>query len=68
MNAMRHLSKTRLLSGWQCAKRLWLEINKPDEKVVSAQTEAAFATGHEVGAAAQSLFPGGTLIGRAKPP
>jgi hypothetical protein len=32
---MHHLSKSRLISAWQCAKRLWLEINDPDEKIVT---------------------------------
>jgi len=49
--AMRHLSKSKLISGWQCPKRLWLEIHKPDAGEFSPQTEAAFAIGHEAGAA-----------------
>ena len=51
------------MSGWQCARRLWLEVCEPDLAEVSLGTERAFATGHEVGAAARSLFPGGILIG-----
>jgi hypothetical protein len=57
-----YLSKSKLISGWQCGKRLWLEKNAPDEKEFSASTEAAFAVGHQAGAAAQSQFPGGILI------
>ena len=57
-----HLSKSKLISGWQCGKRLWLEKYAPDEKEFSAGTEAAFAVGHQVGDAAQQQFPGGILI------
>ncbi len=59
---MIRLSKSKLISGWQCPKRLWLEINEPELKEVSPQTEAVFAIGHQVGAAVQTLFPEGVLI------
>jgi hypothetical protein len=59
----RYLSKSRVLSGWQCRKRLWLEIHAPEHGRYSAATERAFRIGHEVGELAQRLFPGGTLIG-----
>jgi uncharacterized protein DUF2779 len=58
-----YLSKSKLISGWQCGKRLWLEKNVPDLLEYSAATEAVFAVGHQVGDAAQSLFPGGILVG-----
>ncbi len=57
-----YLSKSKLISGWQCGKRLWLEKKSPELIVHSASTEAAFAVGHQVGDAAQQQFPGGTLI------
>ncbi len=57
-----YLSKSKLISGWQCGKRLWLEKNQPDLLVFSAATEAAFAVGHQVGDAAQQQFPNGILI------
>ncbi len=59
---MHYLSKSKLISGWQCAKRLWLEKNGSEKQVHSAATEIAFAVGHQVGDAAQSLFPDGILI------
>jgi hypothetical protein len=59
---MHYLSKSKLISGRQCSKRLWLEKYRPDEKEFSASTEAAFAVGHRVGEAAQQAFPGGILI------
>ena len=61
---MKHyLSKSKLISGWQCGKRLWLEKNAPEKLEHSASTEASFAVGHQVGEAAQSQFSAGILIG-----
>jgi hypothetical protein len=59
---MHYLSKSKLISGWQCGKRLWLEKYQPDAAIISARTQAAFATGNQVGAVAQQQFPGGVLI------
>jgi hypothetical protein len=59
---MHHLSKSRLISAWQCAKRLWLEINARDEQILTPNMQRAFAIGHRAGAAAQTLFPEGHLI------
>jgi len=57
------LSKSRILSGWQCHKRLWLEIHDPEKARVSAATERSFQVGHEVGEIARRAFPDGVLIG-----
>ncbi len=57
-----YLSKSKLISGWQCGKRLWLEKKAPELLKFSASTEAVFAIGHKVGEAAQQQFPGGILI------
>ena len=62
MSKLHYLSKSKLISGWQCGKRLWLEKNAKDEAVVTPATQAAFDIGHKVGAAAQQQFPGGILI------
>ena len=56
------LSKSRIISGLQCFKRLYLEIHKPKLRRDSAQTEALFAMGHRVGDIAQELVPEGILI------
>ena len=53
------LSKSRLMSFRQCPKRLWLDVHRPDLAVTDPQTEAIFATGHEVGAIAQRLYDDG---------
>ena len=51
-----YLSKSRLISAWQCPKRLHLEKHHPELGEVSSQTESLFATGHEVGAIAQAFY------------
>ncbi len=51
-----YLSKSRLISAWQCPKRAHLEKNHPELGEISAQTESLWATGHEVGAIAQRLY------------
>lgn len=57
------LSKSRINAFLQCPKRLWLEVNKPELKEVSASTETAFAIGHRVGEVARAQHPKGVLVG-----
>ena len=59
---MFRLSKSKLLSAQQCPKRLYLEVHFPELAEDDSGTEAVFAIGHDVGRAAQGLFPGGILI------
>ncbi len=59
------LSKSRIMSGLQCAKRLYLEVHHPELAEKSADKEALFAVGRQVGELAQTLYPGGTLIDHA---
>lgn len=60
---MRLLSKSRILSGLQCAKRLYLEIHHPELGENSKAAEKAFNIGHQVTAMARLSFPDGMLIG-----
>ena len=57
------LSKSKILSGRQCAKRLWLAVHRPE---LAAETDAAaqlrIHDGREVNKIARSLHPGGRLI------
>lgn len=53
---MRPLSKSKILAFRQCAKRLWLEIYRPELREDSPETEARFETGHQVGDIARRLF------------
>jgi hypothetical protein len=56
------LSKSKILSGLQCPKRLYLEVHHPELAEISEATEQRFAAGHDVGVVARSLEPGGMLI------
>jgi hypothetical protein len=51
-----YLSKSRLISAWQCPKKLHLEKHHPELGVITAQMESMFAGGHKVGAIAQQLY------------
>ena len=51
-----YLSKSRIISAWQCQKKLYLEKHHPELGVVTDRTESLFATGHEVGAVSQQLY------------
>ena len=58
------LSKSRLISAWQCPKRLHLEKHHPELGDISAWTQALWATGHRVGSVAMDLYsePGSVEI------
>jgi hypothetical protein len=62
------LSKTKLMAGLQCPKRLYLSVYQPELAQVDAGLEARFAIGHEVGAVARLLYPEGHLIGHPENP
>ena len=54
------ISKSRFVSGIQCAKKLYFDIYRKDLKPeISEQQELLFSTGHEIGELAQSAFPNG---------
>jgi len=60
---MPSLSKSRYLDGLQCEKLLWYRYNAKEEiPPADAATQAVFDQGHEVGALARTLFPGGVEI------
>lgn len=51
-----YLSKSRLISAWQCPKKLHLEKHHKELAVITSQMESAFAGGHAVGDIAQQLY------------
>ncbi len=51
-----YLSKSRLISAWQCAKRLHLETHQPELGETTSATESLFAAGNQVGAIAQNIY------------
>jgi hypothetical protein len=59
---MPFLSKSKIMAGLQCPKRLYLEVHHPELLDFSDEAEHAFAIGHEVGEAARTFHPGGKLI------
>ena len=57
------LSKSRILSGLQCPRRLWLETFRRDQMERSADAQAAFDAGNALGKLARKLYGPGLLIG-----
>lgn len=51
-----YLSKSRLISAWQCPKKLHLEKHRPELGVITAKMESMFAGGHQVGDVARQLY------------
>lgn len=61
---MKHISKSRFLSGLQCSKLLWVCYNdKTRIPPTDPATQAIFDQGHIVGELAKQLFPIGIEIG-----
>jgi len=56
------LSKSRIQSGRQCEKRLWLELNRRDAIEWGAAAQQRLDEGTRFGELAQELLGGGTLI------
>ena len=57
------LSKSKIMAGIQCLKRLYLEVYNPGLSEGGDEgNEAHFAEGREVGVLAQQIFPGGRTI------
>jgi len=58
-----YVSKSKFLSGTQCKKLLWFAYNEKDQiPETDAARQAIFDQGHEVGALAKSLYPGGIEV------
>lgn len=57
------LSKSRVLSGLQCQRRLWLETYRRDLIVIDAQQQQVFDAGNALGELARVLLGPGELIG-----
>ncbi len=61
--ALKILSKTKYLTGLQCPKLLWLEINNPERlPAIDLATQFIFDQGQLVGELAKKLFPEGIDI------
>lgn len=53
---MARLSKSRIMSALQCPRKAWLDVHRPELAEYSAQAEAAFRTGHDVGEMAVRIY------------
>jgi hypothetical protein len=56
------LSKSRILDGLQCPKRLFLHVHHRELAEIDPSMAHRFRIGHDVGAVARALQPGGRLI------
>jgi hypothetical protein len=57
------LSKTKLMRGYRCHKCIYLTIHHPElEAPITAETQALFDQGNQVGEKAREYFPGGILV------
>jgi hypothetical protein len=62
LNSKQGLSKSRVQSGRQCHRRLWLEVHRREGLVWTPQAQARLDAGTRFGELAQSLLGGGLLI------
>ncbi|MGA8831364.1 MAG: hypothetical protein WB554_07150, partial [Desulfomonilaceae bacterium] len=57
-----YLSKSKVLSGRQCVKRLFLEVHKPQLATQAKVTDRLLSRGLEVHEVARRQYPDGILI------
>ena len=58
------LSKSKIIAYRQCARRIWLDVNRPELVRISPATQAIFDLGHQVGEVARRIYGrgGGHLV------
>jgi len=56
------LSKSKIMSGLQCEKRLWYETHLPDQEETVSDDSVFLSAGYEVQEVARSLVPDGVLV------
>lgn len=62
MSVQHRLSKSRIQSGRQCHKRLWLELHQPRASAWTASAQTRLDEGTRFGEVARDLLGGGVLI------
>ena len=60
--ATHYLSKTKIMAGRQCEKRLWLEVHRSDLIEYGPDAQQRFAVGNEVNDIARAQYPDGVLV------
>jgi len=58
----RYITKSKLLSGLRCPKKLWLQTYKPELAIHSATSELNVSKGNEIGNLARRNYPDGILV------
>jgi len=58
----RYITKSKILSGLKCPKKLWLQTYKPELAIHSATSELNISKGIEIGNLARGNYPEGTLV------
>ena len=61
--SIRGLSKSKIISGLQCLKRLYLQVHQPELAETSEQAERLINFGYRVQEVARGLHPDGKLVG-----
>lgn len=56
------LSKSKIAAFEHCARRLWLQVHRPDLRHFDADTLALFECGHQIGALARWRYGRGALV------
>ncbi|MGA2224714.1 MAG: hypothetical protein ABSH41_09760 [Syntrophobacteraceae bacterium] len=56
------LSKSKILSGIQCPKRLFLEVHSPKLAEQSDAADTRIKTGHQVAEVARTPYPDGIMV------
>lgn len=64
----KQITKSRILSGLRCPKRLWLQTYLPEEAKPSSTSQLTITNGIEVGDRARLDYPDGILIGHVEQP
>ena len=57
-----YLSKSRLISAWQCRKKLYLSVHHSELAETDSGKTSLFALGHQVGELAQQIFGAGAGV------
>ncbi len=57
-----YLSKSKIMAGCQCEKRLWLEVYRSDLIEYGSDVEQRFAVGEDVNDVARAQYPDGVLV------
>jgi CRISPR/Cas system-associated exonuclease Cas4 (RecB family) len=58
----KYITKSKVLSGIRCPKKLWIQTYKPELAIHSATSELNISKGIEIGSLARRNYPDGILV------